>query len=63
MPFLAATYAELGMTKDASATVAKILEANPTVSLALVSQIFSSRDQAATDRLVGALRRAGLPES
>ena len=63
LPFLAATYAELGLMTEARDTVKKIREANPAVSLALIAQVFSNRDQAVTDRLVGALRNAGLPET
>jgi len=63
LPFLAATYAELGLMTEARDAVKKIREANPAVSLALIGQVFSNRDQAVTDRLVGALRKAGLPEN
>jgi TolB-like protein len=63
LPLLAATYAEMGMTTEARATVAKIREANPTVAVALLGELFSHRDGAVTERFVKALRKAGLPET
>jgi TolB-like protein len=61
-PFLAATYAQLGMTAEARATVAKIRAANPSVTLAFMAQVFSYRDETVQQRFIDALRKAGLPE-
>jgi len=60
--FLAATYAELGMMTEARATTAKMRQANPAISLALLKQLFSYRDEAVQRRFIDALRKAGLPE-
>ena len=62
LTYLAATYAELGQIDEAHATVAKILEGNPAASLALIPQVWPYRNEAESERLIGALRKAGLPE-
>jgi TolB-like protein/class 3 adenylate cyclase len=62
LTFLAATYAELGRMEDAKATVQKIREGNPAASLALVGSVWVFRQKADSDHLIGALRKAGLPE-
>jgi TolB-like protein/class 3 adenylate cyclase len=62
LPFLAASYAELGAMDEAHAAVAKIRAANPAVSLEFIREVWPLRDEADTERLVGALRKAGLPE-
>jgi TolB-like protein/class 3 adenylate cyclase len=62
LPFLAATYAELGAMDEARAAVAKIRAANPAVSLELIREVWPLRDKADTERLADALRKAGLPE-
>ena len=63
LTFLAATYAELGQIDEARATVAKILEANPEVTLAVIRTAWPFRNEADTERLIGALRKAGLPDA
>jgi adenylate cyclase len=62
LTFLAATYAELGRLDEARATVAKILEANPKVSEAVIRTAWPFRYEADAERLIGALRKAGLPK-
>jgi hypothetical protein len=58
---LAASYAHLGRTKEAEAEIAKILEIEPTYTIASVPT-----DQAwegdVLERLLAGLREAGLPE-
>jgi adenylate cyclase len=61
--FLAATYAELGSLDEAHAVVAKIRAANPSITLELMRAVWPLRTEADTERLIGALRKAGLPES
>jgi hypothetical protein len=39
-----------------------LLETNPAISLSLISQIFSYREEAVQHRFIDALRIAGLPE-
>ena len=63
LTFLAATYAELGQIDEARATVARILEAKPEASLAVIRASWPFRYEADTERLIGALRKAGLPET
>jgi TolB-like protein len=63
LTFLAATYAELGQTDEARATVAKILDANPAVTLSVIRTAWPFRNEADTERLIGALRKAGLPDA
>ena len=60
--FLAATYAELGSLDEAHAVVAKIRAANPSITLELTREVWPLRTEADTERLIGALRKAGLPE-
>jgi tetratricopeptide (TPR) repeat protein len=63
LTFLAATYAELGQIDEARATVARILKAKPEASLALIRALWPFRYEADTERLIGALRKAGLPDA
>jgi tetratricopeptide (TPR) repeat protein len=62
LAFLAASYAELGRLDEARATVAKIREKNPDATLDVVRSVWAFRYEADTERLLGALRKAGLPE-
>ena len=63
LTFLAATYAELGRLDEANATVGKIRAANPSATLVRIRSVWVFRDEADSERLIGALRKAGLPES
>ncbi len=63
LTFLAATYAELGQSDEARATVARILKARPEASLSLIRASWPFRYEADTERLIGALRKAGLPDA
>ena len=62
LTFLAATYAELGQIEQARASVVKMLEANPEISLAVIRTAWPFRHEADSERLIGALRKADLPE-
>jgi TolB-like protein/class 3 adenylate cyclase len=62
LTFLAATYAELGRLDEAKATVAKIRAANSDATLARIRSVWVFRNEADSERLIGALRKAGLPE-
>jgi TolB-like protein/class 3 adenylate cyclase len=62
LTFLAATYAELGRLEEARATVQKILAGNADATLALVRSVWPFRHAADGERLISALRKAGLPE-
>ena len=62
LTILAATYAELGRFEDARGTVKKILSGNPEVTVALVASVWLFRYDTGSERLLGALRKAGLPE-
>lgn len=62
LAFLAATYAELGQLEEARATARKILAGNANATLALMRAVWPFRREADSERLIGALRKAGLPE-
>ncbi len=60
--FLAAQYAELGRMKEARAEVAEVLRISPRASLEDMRRRWAYKDQAVLERILGALRKAGLPE-
>jgi len=57
---LAATYSELGREEDARAAAAEVLRINPTFSLEPWAKTHMYKNQADIDRVVEALRKAGL---
>jgi tetratricopeptide (TPR) repeat protein len=57
---LAATYAEMGQEKEAQAEAAEILRLNPAFNVDLFRARDPLKNQADLDRLIGALRKAGL---
>jgi adenylate cyclase len=57
---LAATYAELGRQKEAEAESAEVLRISPAFSLELYRTRLPFKNQAALDRFIAALRKAGL---
>jgi adenylate cyclase len=57
---LAATYSELGREEEARAEAATVLQISPNFSLKGVSQRFPYKDPTVLERLVAALRKAGL---
>jgi hypothetical protein len=57
---LAAAYSYLGHEKDARATAAKVLKLNPNFSLKYYATMLPFKNQNDRDRLINALRKAGL---
>jgi len=57
---LAATYAEMGREKEAQAEAAEVLRLNPAFSVELFRARHPVQKQADLDRLIVALRKAGL---
>jgi adenylate cyclase len=57
---LAATYSLMGREKEAHAEAAEVLRINPKFSLDYYAKIVAYKDQSQTDKLVDALRKAGL---
>ncbi len=57
---LATCYAELNWLEEARAEVAEILRINPTFSLEGVRRTVPFKDPAVVERMVAALRKAGL---
>ena len=59
---LAASHASLNRTEDAHGAVAEVLRINPNFSLEYYANTLPYKNQATTDKYIGALRKAGLPE-
>jgi adenylate cyclase len=57
---LAATYGYMGREREARLEAAEVLRINPKFSLDEIVKRYISRDQSSRDRLVSALRKAGL---
>jgi TolB-like protein len=57
---LAFTYSLMGREKEARAEAAEVLRINPKFSLDYYAKTLSYKDQSVNDRLVAALRKAGL---
>jgi adenylate cyclase len=57
---LAATYIMMGREKEARAEAAEVLRINPKFSLDSFAKTLSYKDQSVNDRIVAALRKAGL---
>ena len=57
---LAASYSALGQMAEARAEVAEVLQTNPDFSLEVWQQRVPYQDPAVTERMVSALRKAGL---
>jgi len=60
--FLAALHSELGRESEAEAEVEKILKRSPETSLHILKQRLPYKDHKTLERLVHALRKAGLPD-
>jgi adenylate cyclase len=58
--FLVFSYSELGREEEAQAEVAEMLRISPNFSLAVMKQTCPLKDPAAIERLLAALRKAGL---
>jgi adenylate cyclase len=59
---LAMTYILLDREEEARASVAKVLELNPNISVAGVSKMLRWKDQAYNKFLIDTMRKAGVPE-
>jgi len=59
---LAATYSLSGRDKEARAEVSEVLRIQPKISLKRLAKQVAYKNQADIDRLINALRKAGLPE-
>jgi tetratricopeptide (TPR) repeat protein len=57
---LAICYAELGRLEEARAEAAEVLRLNPKYSLEVLRQLSPYKDQAVLERMLAALRKAGL---
>ena len=59
---LAATYSLSSHDKEARAEVSEVLRIQPKISLKRLAKQVAYKNQADIDRLINALRKAGLPE-
>ena len=57
---LAVTYIVMGREKEARAEAAEVLRINPKFSLDSYAKVLAYKDQSVNDRIVAALRKAGL---
>ena len=57
---LAATYSMMGLEKEARAEAAEVLRINPKFSVEYLAKILAYKDQSQNDKIVDALRKAGL---
>jgi adenylate cyclase len=59
---LASTYSMLGREKEAQAETAEVLRLNPKFTLDYLAKVSGYKDQAEIDKVINALRKAGLPD-
>jgi len=59
---LALVYAEVGREEEARAAATEVLKRNPKFSLTKISKGFPYKDSAEIERILAALRKAGLPD-
>jgi adenylate cyclase len=59
---LAATYSELGRAEEASASAAEALRIKPKLNLEWFEKMLPWKNKADVDRIVDALRKAGIPD-
>jgi len=57
---LVATYSMMGREKEARAEAAEVLRINPKFSLDNYAKFFTYKDQSQNDKIINALRKAGL---
>jgi adenylate cyclase len=64
MPYLglALVYSEVGRDEEARAAASEVLKRNPKISLTQVRNRLPYKDLAEVDRIIAALRKAGLPD-
>jgi Flp pilus assembly protein TadD len=60
--YLAVNYIYLDRNEEARAAAAKALELNPRMSVSFISKISKFKNQAHTQYLIDAMRKAGFPE-
>jgi adenylate cyclase len=58
--YLAATYIMMGREKEARAEAAEVLRIDPKFSLDFLAKILPYKDQSERDKVINALRKAGL---
>jgi len=58
--FLAATYIMMGREQEARAEAAVVLRIDPKFSVGYLAKVLSNKDQSVNDRIIDALRKAGL---
>jgi adenylate cyclase len=58
--FLAATYIQMGREKEARAEAAEALRIDPKFSVDYLAKVLSYKDQSEIDKVVNAMRKAGL---
>jgi adenylate cyclase len=58
--FLVATYIQMGREKEARAEAAEALRIDPKFSVDYLAKVLSYKDQSENDRIIAALRKAGL---
>ena len=59
---LAATYSMMGLEKEAQAEASEVLRLNPKFSLDNFAKVLGYKDQTETEKIITALRKAGLPD-
>ena len=59
---LAATYSMMGLEKEAQAKASEVLRLNPKFSLDNFAKVLGYKDQTETEKIITALRKAGLPD-
>jgi adenylate cyclase len=59
---LAATYSMMGLEKEALAEAAEVMKLNRKFSLDFWAKVSAYKDRAETDKVINALRKAGLPD-
>jgi adenylate cyclase len=62
LPFLAASYAEMGRAEEARAIMDKARAQLPSLSVALMRRLYPNRDETVLVRQDTAMRKAGLPD-
>ncbi len=60
--YLAVCYAALGSEEEAHAEIAEVLRLNPKYSVKKFAKRLPIRDKAVKERIIEALRKAGLPD-
>jgi adenylate cyclase len=59
---LSGTYSMMGLEKEARAEAGEVMKLNPKFSLDYLAKVSGFKDQSERDKIIDALRKAGLPE-